>query len=402
MALYVCKVGTPDGRVIMRYCNARNRFELRESLEEEGYCVFRIRRAFFSFSFFTGFRKKGWSLKRFLLFNQEMLVLLRAGMPILDILESLVQEKDPPPIKEALTNIAEAVKGGSSLSGAFSSFPAFFPPLYVATVASGEKTGDLVQNLSRYLTYQKRMAHLRDRLKSAALYPAVLVVATLAVLLFMVFFVVPSFVEIFADAQVPLPWLTRMVLRSSALAVKGWPLVLLAGVAGGCFLRRLFHKPHGKKFLDKVILKMPLVGDFFRLSGLVNFCRTTGTILGSGLPLIEAMELGRGVLNNAVLQAGIGNVIASVNEGETLGGALSRQMIFPPVALRMISTGEKSGTLDQMFDEVAEYYESELDNRLERLASLAEPIILVFVGLIIGGIVVAIYLPVFQLAGTVG
>ena len=212
MALFFCKVGTPDGRVLVRYCKARNRFELQESLEEEGYCVFKVRRALFSLSFFTDRSKRSWSSHRFLLFNQELLALLRSGMPILEILDSLVQETDSSSTKAMLLDIKEAVQGGASLSQAFSAFPNFFPSLYVSTISAGEKTGDLPQTILRYLVYQKRFARVRERLKSAAFYPLFLLAATFGVLLFMIFFVIPSFMQIYADAQVSLPWLTRLVL----------------------------------------------------------------------------------------------------------------------------------------------------------------------------------------------
>lgn len=328
-------------------------------------------------------------------------MLLRSGMPILDILASLVQESDPSSTKSVLHDVRDAVEGGSSLSEAFALYPDYYPRLYVASVASGEKTGDLPHTLQRYLTYQQRMAQLRDRLKSAALYPLVLVAATVVVLLFMIFFVIPNFIQIYADAQVSLPMLTRFVLGAADLVVRGWILVLLAFAGGYLGLWHFYHSSKGKGVLDEIKLKMPLLGSLYRLSGLVNFCRTTATILSSGLPLVEAMQLARGVLNNAFLQQHIGRVVSALIEGDSLGAGLERNQVFPPIAVRMLATGEKTGTLTQMFEEVAAYYEAVIDHRLERLASLAEPLILLFVGLVIGGIVVAIYLPIFQLAGTV-
>ncbi len=401
MALFVCKVGTPDGRVIVRYCKARNRFELQESLEEEGYCVFKVRRALFSLSFFTDRGKRCWSSHRFLLFNQELLALLRSGMPILEILDSLVQENDSSSTKAVLLDIKEAVQGGASLSEAFSAFPLFFPNLYVSTIAAGEKTGDLPQTILRYLAYQKRFARVRERLKSAAFYPLFLLAATFGVLLFMIFFVIPSFMQIYADAQVSLPWLTRLVLGMASFVTRGWIFILVVLCLIAWVLRWFIKKPNGRALLDTVLINMPIIGILFRMSGMVNFCRTTATILASGLPLVEAMNLASGVLNNLILQHGISTVVSSVNEGDTLGNALQSNRLFPPVATRMIATGEKTGTLAQMFEEVSDYYETDIDTRLERLASLAEPLILLFVGIVIGGIVVAIYLPIFQLAGTV-
>ncbi|MDK2849091.1 MAG: type pilus assembly protein PilC [Desulfuromonadales bacterium] len=399
--MFVCKVGTPDGRVVVRYCRARNRYELLESLQEEGCCVFKVRRALFSLSYFTEHRKKRWTANRFLLFNQEMLVLLRSGMSILEIFDSLVQEKDFPATKTVLRDVRDAVKGGSSISEAFAAYPEYFPRLYVASVASGEKTGDLPQTLERYLIYQKRMLQVKDRLKSAAVYPLVLIGATVVVLLFMIFFVIPNFVQIYADAQVSLPALTRVVLACAGLVAHGWYLFVLGGFGLFLILRHFYHTPKGRGFFDKTKLEAPLLGNLYRLSSLVNFSRTTATILSSGLPLVEAMQLARGVINNIILQKRIENVINALNEGDSLGAALERNRIFPTVAQRMIATGEKTGTLPLMFEEVAAYYDADIDHRLERLASLAEPMILLIVGLVIGGIVIAIYLPIFQLAGTV-
>jgi type IV pilus assembly protein PilC len=242
---------------------------------------------------------------------------------------------------------------------------------------------------------------LRSRIRSAALYPLLLVAATLAVLLFLLFYVIPSFAQIYADAQVALPWLTRIVLAAARIGTHLLPLLGVGGAVLAWLAVKAAHSSVGRYRLDAWMIRVPLVGTLLRMSGLVHFCRTTSTILESGLPLVSAMELACGVLNNRVLQHHLGDAVNLVREGESLNLALGREQIFPPVALRLLGTGEKSGNLSSMFQEVADYYEGELEGRLERLASLIEPAIMLVVGLLIGGLVIAIYLPIFQMAGTI-
>jgi type IV pilus assembly protein PilC len=268
-------------------------------------------------------------------------------------------------------------------------------------VRAGEQTGDLARTLSRYLDYRKRVERLRSRIRSAALYPLLLVAATLAVFLFLLFYVVPSFAQIYADAQVALPWLTRVVLAAARIGTRLLPLLGVGGALLAWLAVKAVHTSKGRYRLDVWKIRLPLVGNLLRMSGLVHFCRTTSTILESGLPLVSAMELACGVLNNRVLQHHLDDAVNLVREGESLNLALGREQVFPPVALRLLATGEKSGNLSSMFQEVADYYEGELEGRLERLASLIEPAIMLVVGLLIGGLVIAIYLPIFQMAGTI-
>jgi type IV pilus assembly protein PilC len=401
MARYYGKIGTSEGRVVEKAFRARNRYELQQRLDEEGVRVFRLRRSFRPFTGGFGRSGRGWSSGRFLLFNQELLVLMRSGMPVLDVLDSLVPEKETAETVAVLAHVRQAVEGGSALSDAFASHPAFFPSLFIASVRAGEQTGDLSRTLSRYLDYQKRVERLRSRMRSAALYPLLLVMATLAVLLFLLFYVVPSFAQIYADARVALPWLTRLVLAVVRIGGRLLPLLAIAGAVLAWLAVKAAHTSRGRFRLDAWKIRLPLMGHLSRLTAVVHFCRTTSTILESGLPLVSALELGCGVLNNRVLQHHLGEAVDLVREGESLNLALGRGQVFPSVALRLLATGEKTGNLSRMFQEVADYYEAELEGRLERLAGLVEPAIMLVVGVLIGALVIAIYLPIFQMAGTI-
>ncbi len=400
MPVFQCKIGMADGRVVVREFEAGTREFLRNSLEEQGFSVFSVsRRPLHFLSGGAAFQGR-FSGRRFLSFNQEMLVLIRSGMPILKILDTLIERMESGRMLEVLREIREDVKGGSSLSESFSKFPHLFPHLYIASVKAGERTGDLPVILARFIAYQKRVEAIRAKVRSASFYPILLTIAVVAVLLFLLLYVIPTFTTIYADAKVTLPLATRALIWVAGSLSAGLPVLLpmlgLAFIVGRTFIRT----ERGGLLLDRIKLKIPFFGQMQVEYAITGFTRTFGTTLASGIPIVEAMQMSRGTLNNRVLEGKMTEAVRRIEEGSTLSAALEQGGFFPVIALRMIGVGETTGALSEMLGEVAEYYEAEVERRLDRLTTLIEPLMMVCMGLLIGGIVVAMYIPIFQLAGT--
>jgi type IV pilus assembly protein PilC len=401
MPAFHCKIGTADGRVVEKDFEAANRELLRESLEEQGFYVFRIRKRPLQFLRVREGGRGRFTGKRFLTFNQELLVLIRSGLPILQVLDTIIERMEPGGMLDVLREIREDVRGGSVLSEAFGKFPRYFPHLYIASIRAGERTGDLPVTMSRFIAYQKRVEAIKAKVRSASFYPILLSLAVTAVLLFLMLYVIPSFTRIYADANVELPLITRILIGTAQGLTKGVPLWLPLLVAIVVALRLFLRTERGRVLFDRLKLRVPFFGALLVDYGLASFCRTLATTLASGIPAVQAMQMSRGTLNNRILEERLAEATRRVEEGTAISAALEQTYFFPVIALRMIGVGETTGALAEMLGDVADYYESEVERRLDRLTTVIEPAMMLAMGLLIGGIVVAMYIPIFQLAGTV-
>lgn len=400
MSTYRCKIGTSDGRVLEKEFEAESREDLQGSLEEQGFFVFKISKS--SLHWFSKSSSAGsLSGRRFLSLNQEMLVLLRSGLPILQVLDTLVDRMEAGPLLNTLQDIRADVKGGSALSDAFGRFPKMFPQLYIASLQAGEQSGDLPITLGRYIEYQKRVEAIKAKVRSATFYPALLAIAVAVVLGFLLLYVIPSFTQVYADAHVQLPLLTRMVIALANGLVAGLPFWLPALLIGFVLLRLYVRTDRGAQLVDKTKLQLPFFGPLMSEYALSTFCRTFATTLASGIPIVQSMQMARGTLNNRVLEQRLSGAVTRIQEGSRISEALEQTGSFPIIALRMIGVGETSGSLVDMLTNVSEYYEDEVERRLDRMTTMVEPVMMMTMGLLIGGIVVAMYIPIFQLAGTV-
>jgi len=402
MPSYQCKIGMADGRIVDKVFDSTTSDQLRESLQEQGFHVFRIRRQ--SLAFFQGGQHKSARMtgRRFLSFNQELLVLLRSGLPVLQIFDTQIEQMEAGTFRDIIGEIREEIRGGNSLSEAFSKFPRVFPSLYVAAIKAGEKTGDLPETISRFLEYQKRVEAIRAKVRSASFYPLLLTSAAVIVVVFLMLFVVPRFTQIYADANVALPLMTRALIGISGLIGSYWYLILIALVVAVMLTRSLIHSSRGRLRIDRLLLHIPFLGGLKTEYALSGFNRTLGTTLASGTPLVPAMQMSRGTLNNLSLEQEMIQAIRRVEEGSSLSDSLKRTGFFPPLAVRMVTVGETSGSLTTMLSDIADYYEAEVEHRLTRLTTMIEPILMMIMGLMIAFIIVAMYVPIFQLAGTVG
>jgi len=342
-----------------------------------------------------------FSGRRFLTLNQELVVLLRSGLPILQVLDTLVERMEAGRMLEVLREIRSDVKGGGALSDAFGRFPGMFPQLYVASLRAGEQSGDLPVTLARYIAYQKRVEAIKAKIRSAIFYPALLAIAVVAVLAFLLLYVIPNVTQVYTEAGAELPLLTRLVIGTSNGLVTTLPVWLPLLIVSVVVLRRLAQTDRGEYLIDRWKLRLPFFGALFSEYALSAFCRTLSTTLASGITVVQSMQMARGVLNNRLLEDRMAVAVRKIQEGTRISDALEQTGTFPVIALRMIGVGESSGSLGDMLTDVADYYESEVERRLDRLATLVEPLMMLIMGLLVGGIVVAMYIPIFQLAGTV-
>ena len=400
MPRYFCKIGTSAGQILEREFEAESRNDLQARLDADGFCLLQLREKRFSLNAPLARRSK-LSTWQFISFNQELLVLLRSGLPIVQVLEALEENMESGPLSKALKAIRDDIKGGRRLSDAFAEYPQFFPPLYLASLRAGEQTGDLPVTLQRFLDYFKRMEAIQSRVKSAMFYPALLLLAVAGLLLFMMIFVIPRFSRIYADANVELPWVTQLLISATdgfSASLPWLVIVLPAAVIG---LRIALRTDIGRLWWDRCRLKLPLLGVLMRHYALLNFNRTVATILNSGMPVLSALDLARRTLTNRELEGRLACVIESVRQGGKFSEACRDAAFMPPMAIRLVAAGESAGALQEMLAELAGYLEDDVDRRLQRLTTMIEPLVMVVMGLVIGGLVVAMYLPIFKIGGTV-
>jgi len=402
MPLFKCKIGTADGKILEKEYEAANADILRQSFATQGFFVFSITRKPFQFLWKKGAYRKKIDLKALIAFNQELLVLIKAGLPIIQSLDTILERIDKGRLAEVLEVIREDIKGGSSLSDAFERHPSAFSHLYIASIRAGERTGDLVQTIRRYITFLKKTDGFKKKVITALFYPAILVSVAFVAITLLLVYVVPTFSQVYADAGSKLPAPTLVLISFTAVLRKYFFLLVAVVIFGVYLFKKWIATDSGRLTLDTMILRIPLIGDVFSKYSIVSFTRTLGTIIESGIPIVESLKMSVGTLNNKVLEGRMTSAIRRVEEGVSLSVAIDGARLMPSLALRMLSVGESTGSLEEMLEGISDYFEEELDQRLHLLSTAIEPAIMVIMGVVIGTIIVTMYLPVFKIAGTVG
>jgi type IV pilus assembly protein PilC len=409
---FVCRIGTPDGRVLEEAYTAADERALRSELDKRGYHIFEVRRrgvprkVALSGAARGLVRRKRIKNEEFLVFNQELAALLRAGLPLLQTLDLMLERMPNPHFKAVLTEVRDQVKSGADLSEAFATHGEMFPRLYPSSLKAGERSGELEQVIRRFIRYMKLMLDARKRVISALVYPAVLVGLSIAMISIMAIYVVPKFQVFFTDLQVDLPLLTRITLGFSQFAsarpflLWNWVWGLLALVALALFLRRMAKTPEGAVTLDGWKLRLPLLGPVLHRFALSEFSRSLATLLAGGIPLVPAFEIAVSAVGNAQVRARLEPTIQLVREGKPFYVALEESGVFVDMSIDMIKVGEATGALDEMLGNVSDLLDEQVETRMARLLSLVEPMMLVFMGLIIGLLLVSIYLPMFSMLGS--
>ncbi|MEP6903720.1 MAG: type II secretion system F family protein [Actinomycetota bacterium] len=400
MAEFICRLGTPSGEVVTRIVEAVGAGEAKSQLEVEGFKVFTIANAEKGLSaLLPGGAGKKNRVKQsdFLLFNQQLSALLRAGIPVLQSINLLKTRSQSSSLRVVLADVEEKIKSGIPLSDAFEA-QGMFPRIYTASLLSGEKSGALDDVLARYVDYLKRAVGVSRKLRGALAYPAFLLTASMIMVAFLTLYVVPRMSDLFKGLSTKngLPTITIVVLTvSSTVANNIWwllPMILILGFAIMIWLRT----PNGKLLLHKFLLRLPLIGNLIKQMTTAQLARSLSTLLSGGITVPDAWDIASQAINNLELRRRSQGVLHLIREGRGFTEALEKTNWMPPLALDMIGIGEKSGSLREMLDEVANFYDAEAEVRLEQLMTLMEPVILVFMALIVIVILLAIYLPIIQ------
>jgi type IV pilus assembly protein PilC len=397
MTEYVARVGTPEGSVLEERHRAVSAEALRRELENKGLNVFRVqeRRGALRLAFLHRREKLG-SLE-FLTFNQQLATLLKAGMPILQSLELLQRAQTGAVIKEVLARVLEDVRSGSSLSEAFSAQGGLFPPLYCATVFAGERAGELVAVLTRYVHHQQMLEAIRRKVTSALTYPLVLICLAMGLVVLLMTYVIPRFATFFLGFSAELPLLTQIVINTASFIQAHLPWEIGGMFVGYVFLRRWMQTETGGIAVDRIKLRIPFIGQIFHLFGLSQFVRSLGTLLAGGTPLVNALEIASSVVTNRAINVPLSSVAPSVREGQPLWSSLESTHLFPDLSVAMVQVGEATGALEDMLFNVAQLYDESIEVRLARVVTLIEPVVLVVMGGVVAGLLLSVYLPMFTL-----
>lgn len=335
-------------------------------------------------------------------FTRQLATMMRSGVPLLQSFDIVAGGHSNPAVSKLLMDIKASVETGSNLADAFGKYPQFFNELYCSLVAAGEKAGILDLILDRLAEYQEKMQAIKKKIKSALTYPiAVMGIAGIVTAILLIF-VVPTFKEVFASFGAELPAPTQMVMDASDFLVANWYYFVAAIIGFVFFMKHLFKTSvKARNKWDEILLKLPIFGIIIRKAVVARWCRTLATMFAAGVPLVEALDSVAGAAGNHVYSSATKLIQTEVETGISLTTAMQRQNVFPNMMIQMSQIGEESGSLDDMLDKVAAFYEEEVDVAVESLSSLMEPLIIAFLGTVIGGLVVAMYLPIFKMASTV-
>jgi type IV pilus assembly protein PilC len=401
MAEFVCRLGTPAGEIVTRTIEASAVHEARARLEREGFRVFNITPP--KAEGVTSFTRVGGTGGRarvkandFLLFNQQLAALLRAGIPILQSISMLRRRATSFRLRVVLEEVEEAIRGGAALSQAFAVQGAIFPRIYTASILAGERSGALDEVLSRYVNYMRRSVGLRRKIRGALAYPMFLLLASLGMVIFLTVYVVPKMSDLFKGFGGNLPVPTQVVLT-----ISGWltgniiwlaPVIIVSAVAIGIWSRT----PSGRLTIDRVKLKIPLVGKLLVQLSVAQAARSLATLLAGGITLVESWEIAAESITNLELRRRSSAILPLIREGRSFTESLETAGWMPALAIDMIGIGERSGSLREMLDEVATFYDAEGEVKLEQLTTTLEPAILVVMGGIVVVILLAIYLPIIE------
>jgi len=394
-----CRLASPNGQVIEGVYSADSESRLRHELEEKGLFVLSLqpKGAIGGFSFQLP-QSQRIAEQQFLVFNQELATLLKAGMPLVQSLDLLKRRVESPVFRAVLDDVHDKVRSGTALSDAFGAHSDRFPRVYTASLLAGERSGNLDAVLRRYVEYAKIISTVKRKTRSALAYPAILIVLSLALVSVIVLKVVPAFADFYASFGAELPLVTRVILAISAFLRSQFLLVAVVLVVGVISFVVWVKQPGQQARFDRLMLRTPFVGPIAAKFATSQMARTLATLLGGGLPLVNALEIVAKSVGNQYMAAQLGIVNARVKEGESFAAALEARHVFPEVAVKMAEVGESTGALQDMLNTVADFYDEEIATNLERFVTMIEPTLLVVMGIVIAGLLLALYMPLFQLS----
>ena len=393
-----CRVATATGQVTETTYVAESEDRLRAELEDKGLYLLSVQGG--------GVRLASWRLRRrrrvrtteFLIFNQELATLLKAGLPLVQSLDILRRRVPNPAFRAALNDVHDRVRSGTALSEAFEA-QGLFSGVYTASLMAGEKSGSLEQVIRRYVQHVKVLASARSQVVSALIYPAILVLLSIVVVGLIIFQVVPQFADFYAQFQgAQLPLATRVLVAISTQLVNSFLIIAISLAAAVTALVLWFRRPAQRRRLHAWILRLPYFGPLTRRFATAQVSRTLATLLSGGIPLVNALDVVSRSTNNQAIGEHLGSVARQVREGSSLAGALGQRSLFPHVAVEMVEVGESTGALSDMLGSVADFYDEENQTSLTRFSNLIQPLLLVVMGVVIAGLLLSLYLPLFRLS----
>jgi len=404
MGDFVLKYADGRGHIHQQVASAGSEKELRERFSQQGFLIYSIKprstAGRLAGASLLGGRKK-LNVERFLIFNQQFVTLIRAGLPILKGLDLLAERLTDPKLGPYIKAVRDEVRNGTLLSEAFRQ-QGIFPKMYVTSVMAGEKSGSLTEVLDRYLSYQKLALAVRKKVMVSLMYPCVLIVLVVLLMVFLVTYVVPTFASLYSTMQATLPTMTRWLIAVGTVA-REYIVYFAVGLVAAIFLFRWWARGEkARETIDRVRMKLPIAGEIWIKYQVAQLSRILSTLLTGGIPLVQAMETAAESLGTPLLQKAVDTAGKSVREGQPLSGSLKASKLFPPLAIDMIEVGESTGALPAMLSSVAEFFEEDVNTRMQVALSLIEPVIMMMMGAFVAFVLISLYLPIFSLADTIG
>ena len=399
MADFVLKYADARGQIHQHVASAASEKELREKYAQQGFLIYSLKLRTGAGGGFLGGKKK-LNLEKFLIFNQQFVTLIRAGLPILKALDLLAERLTDPKMGPYVKSVRDEVRNGTLLSEAFRQ-QGIFPKIYVTSVMAGEKSGSLTEVMDRYVHYQKMNLAVKKKVMVSLMYPAVLIVLVTLLMVFMVTYVVPTFANLYNSMQAKLPLMTVYLIAIGEASQKYIVFVAL-GMVGGVALYRWWVRLESAQIkVDRLKLRAPLLGEIWLKYQVAQLARILSTLLVGGIPLVQAMETAGDSLGTPLLKRAVDAAGKSVREGQPLSGSLKQSKLFPPLAIDMIEVGESTGALPAMLNSVAEFFEEDVNTKMAAALSLIEPAIMIVMGGFVAFVLIALYMPIFSLADTI-
>src|SRR5436309_4842811 len=394
-----CRLASPNGEIVEGIYAADNEARLRHELEEKGLYVLSLqpKGAIGGLALHLPQRNK-ISTREFLVFNQELATLLKAGMPLVQSLDLLKRRVESPLFRSVLDDVHEKVRSGTALSDAFAAQGDLFPRVYTASLLAGERSGNLDAVLRRFVEYTKIIETVKRKTLSALVYPAILITLAFVIVAIIILYAVPAFSDFYSSFGADLPLITRIIVRTSAIARSQFLLIIGVLVAAVLVFVGWVRQPGQRAKFDHLVLGLPMLGGVARKFSTSQMARTLATLLGGGLPLVNALDIAAKSVSNRYMARQLETVAVRVREGESFAAALDARKAFPDVAVKMAEVGESTGALQDMLNTVADFYDEEISTTMDRFVTLIEPTLLVIMGIVIAGLLLALYMPLFQLS----
>ncbi len=400
MAEFLVKLADERGHLTQQLENGYSEAEVRDRFVQQGFLVYWVKPRGILSGDFSLSRRRKVKQSQFVIFNQQFLTLIKAGLPILNSLDLLIRRQKNPYLQSLLQNVRDRVKGGELLSDAFSA-QGGFPKIYTTTLMAGEKSGNIEEVLGRYIAFQRLALTFKKKLAVSLVYPTLLVAVVLCMLVFLVTYVVPQFAKLYSDMNAQLPAITLLMLDVGTHAQRYAPLIGAAVVIGILALWQWKKTDRGAERLDRIVLKLPLLGQIWLKYQVANFARMLSTLLAGGMPLVPSLETSGASMSSRSILNGISGAAIRVREGQPLAKSLDELKMFPELSVEMIEVGESTGALPAMLNSVAEFYEEDVQTALGAAMALIEPLVLIIMAVFVGGILISLYLPIFTLGSSI-